>query len=326
MRLTFKVIAGILGGLLLLGLLVKANADRNYFSAYDANVPLNSNVLEQEDRADCARTKLAFDSTPGEPIPTILNLPKERSGKVPCIVFLHGIGQEKEFVDEISPLFNKAGWAMTSFDQYSRGERKLPKDATPWQQLVAFRQRACKTVNDARRLVDYLQTRPEIDPERIYLVGASYGAITGSTAAAFDKRFKAVVLVYGGGNIRHLMNSDAINAEVGKGPAGWLLTDLLAAAARYVLAPADPVRYAHLIAPRPVLLQNGTKDVLISNDAAKALQDAVQEPKKITIYPGDHIGLDEATVWKVLQEGLDWLKEQDAKLTAATATALPAAA
>lgn len=324
MRLTFKLVGGILGGLIVLGLLLKAHADRNYFAAYDAGVPLNSTVLKMEDRADYAREKLTFDSTPGEQIPTILTLPKERKGTVPCIVFLHGIGQEKGFIDEICPLFNKSGWAMATFDQYMRGERRLPENATPWQQLVAFRQRACKTVNDARRLVDYLQTRPEIDPERIYLVGASYGAITGSTAAAFDKRFKAVVLVYGGGNIRHLMAASAIRGELNQGPAGWLLADLASAAARYVLAPADPVRYAHLIAPRPVLLQNGTVDVLISDAAARALQNAVQEPKKITIYPGNHIGLDEATTRKVLQEGLEWLQEQDAKRN--PAAALPAAA
>lgn len=327
MRFTFKLIAGILGGLFVLGLLLKANADRNYFAAYDAATPLNAVIVEKEERSDYLRENLSFESTPGEPIPTILTLPKAAPGKVPCVVFLHGIGQEKDFIDEICAPFNQAGFAMATFDQYTRGERKLSKDASPWQQLVAFRARAAKTVNDARRLVDYLQTRSEIDPERIYLVGASYGAITGTTAAAFDPRFKAVVLVYGGGNIRHLMAASAIRGELEKGPAGWLVADLASAAARYVLAPADPLRYAHLIAPRPVLLQNGTVDILISDAAAKALQEAVQEPKKITIYPGDHIGLDEATTRKVLQEGLDWIKEQDSKVQAGDAPAtLPAAA
>lgn len=326
MRVTFKVILGLFGGMLLVGLLLKANADRRYFDAYDAGVPLNARVAESDRRAEYAREKVYFDSTPGEAIPTLFTLPLERAGRVPCIVFLHGIGQDKDFLDEITPLFNKAGWAMASFDQYTRGERKLSKNATPWQQLNAFRQRACKTVNDARRTVDYLQTRPEIDPERIYLVGASYGAITGTTAAAFDPRFKAVVLVYGGGNIGHLMNAKAIQSELNTGMLGWLKADAAVALARYVLAPADPTRYAHLIAPRPVLLQNGTDDVLISNEAAAALQNAVQEPKKISIHPGDHIGLDEATVWKVLNEALDWLKEQDAKAAApAVAEMKPAA-
>ncbi len=313
MRFTYKLVLGVLGGLIILGLFVKANADRNYFAAYDAAVPLNAEIAEQGDTDTCHREKIYFDTTPGEKLPAILTLPKERTAPVPCIVFLHGIGQEKEFVEEISPMYNAAGWAMMSFDQHMRGERKLPKDAPAWQQLTAFRQRACKTVNDARRVADYLQTRPEIDPERLYLVGASYGAITGSTAAAFDPRFKAVVLVYGGGNVRHLMQSDAIRGELDKGPLGWIAADAATALARYVLAPADPTRYAHLIAPRPVLLQNGTKDVLISDAAAKALQEAVREPKRITIYPGDHIGLDEDTVMKVLKEGLEWLQEQDAK-------------
>lgn len=313
MRFTFKAVLGLAGGLMMLGLLLKAAADRNFFAAYDPAVPLNATVAEQGPAGAFDREKIYFDSVPGEPVPTILTLPKERAGKVPCIVFLHGIGQDKDFVEEIAPIFNAGGWAMASFDQYTRGERKLVKGATPWQQLVAFRQRAAKTVNDARRLVDYLQTRDDIDPERIYLIGASYGAITGTTAAALDPRFKAVVLVYGGGGIRHLMNSDAIRGEVGQGPLGWLAMDALGLFARYVLAPADPLRYAHQIAPRPVLLQNGTDDVLISDAAAEALQAAVGEPKKITIYPGDHIGLDRDTVLEVLHEGQRWLIEQDAQ-------------
>lgn len=320
MRFTYKVFLGLLGGLVLLGLFAKADADRHYFDAYDPATPLNAKIADQSTTDTCAREKLYIDTTPGEPLPAILTLPKQHTAPVPCIVFLHGIGQQKEFVDEIAPIYNQAGWAMISFDQYTRGERKLPKDTPIWNQLIAFRQRACKTVNDARRIADYLQTRPEIDPQRLYLVGASYGAITGATAAAFDPRFKAVVLVYGGGNIRHLMQATAITGELEKGPLGWLKADAATALARYLLAPADPARYAHLIAPRPVLLQNGTQDVLISDAAAKSLQDAVREPKKITLYPGDHIGTDEPTVLKVLQEGLTWLKEQDQTLHPPTST------
>ena len=278
MKFTFKFFVGLLGAVVLLGLVLKANADRHYFAAYDPAVPLNARIAEQGSTDAYDREKVYFESTPGEAVPAILTLPKGRTAPVPCIVFLHGIGQDKDFVEEISPMYNAAGWAMISFDQHMRGERKLPKEATPWQQLTAFRQRACKTVNDTRRIADYLQTRADIDPERLYLVGASYGAITGSTAAAFDPRFKAVVLVYGGANIRNLMQADAIRGELNKGPFGWIAADAAAGLARYVLAPADPARYAHLIAPRPVLLQNGTDDVLISDAAAKSLQDAIGEP------------------------------------------------
>lgn len=317
MRSFFKIVLGLIAGLVILGLLMKAQADRHFFDAYDAKVALEPNAGPIESREGYDRQALSFASTPREAVPTLLALPKERPSRVPCIVFLHGIGQDKDFLDVIAPTFTKAGWAITSFDQYTRGERKLSKSASVWNQVMAFRQRACKTVNDARRLVDYLQTREEIDPERIYLVGASYGAITGSTAAAFDPRFKAVALIYGGGNLPRLLRSNANRHELETGPLGWLKLDAAVSLASYLMAPADPILHAGEISPRPVLLQNGEADDLIPTDAAQDLQAAVKDPKKIIVYPGNHIGMDEAMVYRVLNDALHWLQEQDAQMAAA---------
>ena len=65
------------------------------------------------------------------------------------------------------------------------------------------------------------------------------------------------------------------------------------------------------IAPRPVLFQNGRYDALVAPAAAEALQNAAGEPKKITWYNSDHIGMDEDVVRQVLDEALRWLLEQD---------------
>lgn len=43
------------------------------------------------------------------------------------------------------------------------------------------------------RCVDYLETRADVDPDRIALYGSSLGGIYAARAAAFDPRFKAVV-------------------------------------------------------------------------------------------------------------------------------------
>jgi dienelactone hydrolase len=303
-----KVLLGVVGVLVLL-LALKFVSDFRYFHEYDASVPFNVQVESVESREAYERVKFSYDSIPGEPIPTLLTLPKERQGRVPCVIFLHGIGQKKDFLDEITAPFNQAGFAMACFDQYMQGERKLDTD-NYLAQMMAFRRRAASTVNDTRRLVDYLQQHPDIHPDRIYMVGASYGAITGSTATAMEPRIKATVLVYGGAGISNLLEARLIKQEVG----AWLTP--LKMFANFVLWPADPIRYAGKIAPRPVLLQNGKDDGLISIAAAEALQNAIQDPKKVTWYEGDHIGLDEATVLTVLDEGLQWIKEQDARVVA----------
>jgi dienelactone hydrolase len=288
----------------------KARADARYFDAYDPTVPLNVYVAEVREAEGYKLEKFYFDSTPGETVPTFMTLPATGEGPFPCAIFLHGIGQEKEFLEEITRPFNEAGFALASFDQYTRGERKIPKEAGRIAEAKGFLQRPARTVNDTRRLIDYLQTDKRIDPNRIYMFGASYGAITGSTATAFDQRLKAAILVYGGGDLNKLLRAKYIVEGAQQEGMGLALT-LVRPILTYLLAPADPVNYIDGIAPRPVLFQNGRFDGLVSPEAAQAFQDAAKDPKEIVWYESDHIGMDEDMVRRVLNDALVWIQKQD---------------
>jgi len=138
------------------------------------------------------------------------------------------------------------------------------------------------------------------------LLGASYGAITGSTAGAFDKRFKAVALCYGGANLKLLLDNPMAAEMMGAlaGPAKVLLT--------WLLAPGDPIRHVAEISPRPVLFQNGKHDRIIPAAAAQAFQDAAKDPKEIIWYDSDHVGDDKEQTWQVILDAVDWLKKQAA--------------
>ena len=87
--------------------------------------------------------------------------------------------------------------------------------------------------------------------------------------------------------------------------------------ARYFLGVADPIHYVGQISPTPVYFQNGEHDVLVPAPAGKALQDAAGEPKKITWYDSDHVGIDLEQTKHVLEDGLKWLLEQDDPFRAA---------
>jgi dienelactone hydrolase len=282
--------------------IVKARADAAYFDGYDAAAPLNAQVWDDSSSFDYRRIAFTFDGLPGQPVPAILGVPKDDEA-FPCVIFLHGIGQDKSFHDEIAPIFTEAGFAIATFDQYTRGERKLDDGANLFEEALALRRRAALTVLETRRLVDYLITRNDIDPDRIYLLGASFGAITGSTAAAFEPRIRAAVLTYGGGDFSKLFASREAKAALGP------LHGPVAALTGYLMAPADPVQYVADIAPRPVLLQNGEGDGIIPPSAARALQDAAAQPKKVVWYDGDHIGLDEDHVRRVLDDTIEWLRD-----------------
>jgi len=282
--------------------------DARYYRGYDRALPLNVILREDKPFPDDApkyqRLAFTFEGLAGQAVPAVAAYPLDDKGPYPCLVFLHGIGQEKEFLDEIAVPFVEAGFVIVSFDQYTRGERKLEESGN-LAGLLAFRRRGALTVIETRRLLDYLQTCDDVAHDRIYLLGASYGAITGSTAAAFDKRIRAAVLCYGGGNFRYLLGNEEAAEMMGAfaGPVKAFLTLLL--------APSDPVQHIADISPRPVLFQNGTHDSVIGRPAARALHAAATEPKEILWYDSDHVGLDQDHTWKVIHDAIDWVKKQD---------------
>jgi len=292
---------------------IKLTGDLHYFEGYDPGAPLNVRIREEQARETYRRIDFVFEGLPGEVVPSLLALPASGSGPFPVLVFLHGIGQEKEFLDEIGPPFAQAGFAFATFDQYMQGERKLRNKA--WHEKMAgLYDRGSKTVLEARRLTDYLLSRPDIDKRRVYLIGASYGAMTGAITAAFDTRFKAVSLVYGGGDLRLMaFNPRLVGAlgplapEVGR----WLAL---------FGAVSDPIYYAGQISPRPILFQNGDRDGVVIPASAKALQDAAREPKTVIWYPSDHLDLSPEYIPIAVKDGIEWFKKEDEKVRASSAS------
>lgn len=283
------------------GAVLKARWDARYYEGYDPQAPLNATILSEEERGAYRRVAFVYDGLPGEPVPSLLALPPGAEAPVPCIIFLHGIGQDKDFLDVIASRFTDSGFAIASYDQYTRGERNI-EDDNLFNGIAGLRRRAAMNVIDTRRMVDYFAQRGDIDMDRLYLVGASYGAITGANVAAMEPRIQAVVLTYGGGGLKSLLSSDSVKDELGP------LAGPLASLAAYIFAPADPIGRVAAIAPRPLLVQNGEGDRVVPFESGKALFDAAGEPKEFIGYPGDHIGLDEAMVWRVLDDTIAWLK------------------
>ena len=103
----------------------------------------------------------------------------------------------------------------------------------------------------------------------------SYGAITGTTVVAQEKRIRAAALVVGGGNFRLLARAPWVGNPC---PDGCNLWPVFMTA---LAGPGDPIRYAALTAGTPVLMLNGTNDRVVTPEAGEALFAALGEPKEI---------------------------------------------
>jgi cephalosporin-C deacetylase-like acetyl esterase len=159
-------------------------------------------------------------------------------------------------------------------------------------------------VPETRRLVDFLFQDPGIDLERVFLIGASYGGITGCSVVAFEPRIKRATLVMAGGNLPRLLDALARSRL----PESPFLASAGASLVAWLLRPFEPLDFIWKVAPRPVLFLNVDSDEMIDSACAQALYQAAGEPREQMIYRDAHNAISEQTVRQMLGDALEWMQ------------------
>jgi len=130
-------------------------------------------------------------------------------------------------------------------------------------------------VYDAMRSVDYLCTRPEIDPKRVGMMGISGGGTTTFHAACVEQRIKVAVISGYYNTFRDSIMSIA-----------HCMDNYVPGILNY----AEMYDLAGLIAPRALFSESGTRDSIFP---IKATRYAIEEARKIYRVFGaeDRVGL-----------------------------------
>lgn len=194
----------------------------------------------------------------------------------------------------IAAALARQGYVVIVTDMFYWGERRilLDGDAEDWRtrprtmppaRVAAYNQRSSQLtdlvgrtiyttgttwygimVTDDLRTVDYLASRPEVDPQRLCCVGLSVGGFRSGQLAALDERIKAAVVV------------------------GWMCSfpRQLKTQIIHTIGPLMhvPGLYCHLdypdivslAAPRALMVINGSRDGLFQLDGVKQCFDKLQ--------------------------------------------------
>lgn len=280
---------------------------------YDARPPLNVVLQSSEQKKGYILEEFTFEGSPGEKVPVMAVIPSNASQPCPAIIFLYGIGMKIDFVDKIAEAVSQAGFALFVPEQLNRGKCRL-KGLSPVEEVVTFRQRILTTIRDPRRLIDVIEKRPDIDSRRIYLWGASFGAMAGCSVMAYEPRLKAGVLTLCGGDFQKMARDTAIRKTLPR--FSWL--KLAAPVAASLLRPFDPILHIARIAPRPLLFQNLLNDEMIPRSSVEALYNQAGQPKQMLWYDSPHNHPVYDAVKQALLDGLAWLKVLDRELVSST--------
>jgi dienelactone hydrolase len=143
-----------------------------------------------------------------------------------------------------------------------------------------------QTVLDCRCAAAWLASRPEVDPQRIGIMGTSLGSFIATLTSEMDPRFSRVAILLGGGGLVDAFYDHPRAAPYRK---AYELLGGTKEQVKQMLAPVDPITKAANLRGRPVLMIAAKRDEIVPPSAAVALWEAMGKPK-IVWYDTTHYG------------------------------------
>ena len=228
-------------------------------------------VLSRTESDDYSLEKFTFDNGLGADVPGYLFLPKRAVGRVPAVLYCHWHGAQYDIGKEElrrtnatpvppGPTLARLGYAVLGIDACCFGERNGQgpggaREKGPGGEMTAakFHLWTGRTLwgailRDDLAALDYLCSRPEIDPSRIGVTGISMGSTRSWWLMALDDRIKAGVGVAGMTRYEDLIRAGSLDEH----GIYYFVPGLL----RHF----DMEAVIACAAPRPLLFQTGGED------------------------------------------------------------------
>lgn len=228
--------------------------------------PLETAVTGTLDHPEFTVEKLHFQSMPGLYVTANLYVPKNVEKPVPGVLYV--CGHANRFKDGVSlgaktayqrhpAWYARHGYVALIIDTIQLHEIEGLHHGTYredrwWWWNRGYTPLGVETWNSIRAL-DYLESRPEVDPSRLGIAGRSGGGIYSWLTLALDDRIKAAVPTAGITDLENMVVDGAVNGHCDCmfpiNSQRWDLTEIAA-----------------LASPTPTLLANGDHDPLFPLD------------------------------------------------------------
>ena len=268
----------------------------------------------------------------------ILHFPPDlkKGERRPAFMVLHGFGSNKDSTTSrtVAELFAALGYAALRFDMRGCGESEGTRG-----RVICLEQ-----VEDTRRALEFLQTRDEVQKDRIAVYGQSFGAAVAVYSAGVEPRIAACISTGGWGHGEKKFRKQHQSSEawarfiamMQKGKEMKKRGETLMVP-RYDIVPIRPELRSHVasgsilefpfevvesmyaftanevvgrIAPRPLLLMHAAHDTVTPTEQSVELFHHAGQPTDLHLIAGvDHFMLSEGNrlVMDILR---DWLAQR----------------
>ncbi|MEW5868870.1 MAG: alpha/beta fold hydrolase [Chloroflexota bacterium] len=191
------------------------------------------------------------------------------------VIFLHGHGGNRQQLALEAGLLVQQGYGALLYDARNCGESE-----------GTITTLGLTEVNDMRGALQFLQSQPQVDPERIGLLGHSMGGSTALMAAAQIPQVRAVVSESAYASLEQNIREN-LDHLLGLPPFPFAPLVIFWGQQETGLdiSQANPVDQISTISPRPVLIIHGEQDSTILVENAHQLYQAARQPKELWILP-----------------------------------------
>lgn len=244
---------------------------------------LRVRTLNIDRREGYSIEKFVFDNGVDSEVPGYLAIPAQRDGRRPAILTMHGHGSSKDNMfgyqptsQDVAEMLARRGYVVIGIDNYFNGERKgrgpagdlevMARGSDQEMSLFKLNLWLGRTLwgmmlRDEQIALDYLVSRPEVDPHRIGAQGMSMGSTRSWWLGAIDDRIQAVVGVACFTRYEDLVAIRALRAH-----------------GIYYFVPGllkhfDSEGIMALLAPRPFLALTGDRDAGSPPEGMKKLEE-----------------------------------------------------
>jgi dipeptidyl aminopeptidase/acylaminoacyl peptidase len=141
-------------------------------------------------------------------------------------------------------------------------------------------------MNDLEAWYQYLISRADIDPDKIGILGNSYGGMLVIQYAAQNENIKAVVADCAFSSLNDTVaTSVEFFTDLPAFPFAPLIVFWAERESGFKTEDIDTTKWIAQLSPRPVFLMQGGADVVISAESGQRLYDAAGEPKELWFDP-----------------------------------------
>lgn len=193
------------------------------------------------------------------------------------LIFVHGFGSNRAgLLAQAAMLHEQRGYGALLFDLRNHGESEGTVTTM-----------GLYEVRDVQGAFDYLLTRPDVNENKIALVGESLGAATVILAAAEMPQVRAVIAQAAYASLEDNIE-EGVRRLAGLPPFPFapLVIGFAQAEAGGNISQVRPIDDIASIAPRPILLLHGSEDALIAPENSERLYEAAGEPKQRYVFEG----------------------------------------